>query len=278
MLIDWFTVVAQTINFLILVWLLKRFLYRPILEAIDARERLIAAKLADAEEKRSDALKEKTDFESRIQTFDLQRATLLRQAADEARVACQRLLDEARQASDALRTERQNSLRTEYLQLQNEIMQRTRQEVFAIARKVLSDLAGVTLEAHMCDVFIRRLSGLQGTARKDIEEALQPISQPVALKVEVRSAFLLSVEQQAAIADAFNRNFSVHTQPGFETSSEVVGGIELSVNGRKMAWSISEYLRALESSIGQLLIPQSDTTTGRRAANDVSLAQSIKSP
>jgi F-type H+-transporting ATPase subunit b len=37
MLIDWFTVGAQVLNFLILVWLLKRFLYGPILDAIDAR-------------------------------------------------------------------------------------------------------------------------------------------------------------------------------------------------------------------------------------------------
>ena len=48
MLIDWFTVGAQVLNFLILVWLLKRFLYKPILNAIDAREKRIAAELADA--------------------------------------------------------------------------------------------------------------------------------------------------------------------------------------------------------------------------------------
>ena len=51
MLIDWFTVGAQALNFLILVWLMKHFLYQPILHAIDAREKKIAAELAkgDAE-------------------------------------------------------------------------------------------------------------------------------------------------------------------------------------------------------------------------------------
>ena len=49
MLIDWFTVAAQALNFLILVWLMKRFLYKPILNAIDAREKLIAKELADAD-------------------------------------------------------------------------------------------------------------------------------------------------------------------------------------------------------------------------------------
>ncbi len=59
MLIDWFTVVAQALNFLILVWLLKRFLYKPILDALDAREKRIAGKLADADAKQLEAIMER---------------------------------------------------------------------------------------------------------------------------------------------------------------------------------------------------------------------------
>ncbi len=49
MKIDWFTLIAQVINFLILVWLLRRFLYKPILKAVDEREKKIASQLKDAE-------------------------------------------------------------------------------------------------------------------------------------------------------------------------------------------------------------------------------------
>ena len=55
MLIDWFTVSAQIVNFLILVWLLQRFLYRPILDAIDAREQRVAAALTKAEANKEEA-------------------------------------------------------------------------------------------------------------------------------------------------------------------------------------------------------------------------------
>ena len=55
MLIDWFTVGAQALNFVVLVWLMKRFLYKPILDAIDAREKRIAAELADADAKKAEA-------------------------------------------------------------------------------------------------------------------------------------------------------------------------------------------------------------------------------
>ena len=77
MLIDWFTVGAQALNFLILVWLLKRFLYEPILRAIDAREKRIATELADADAKKAEAQKERDEFQQKNGEFDRQRAALL---------------------------------------------------------------------------------------------------------------------------------------------------------------------------------------------------------
>ena len=110
MLIDWFTVAAQVINFLILAWLLKRFLYKPILRAIDAREQRISSALADADAKSAEAEKERDEFRQKNATFDQQRAALLSKATDEAASARQRLLDEARQAADDLSAKRMQAL------------------------------------------------------------------------------------------------------------------------------------------------------------------------
>src|SRR5208282_2974056 len=99
MLIDWFTVGAQALNFLILVWLMRRFLYKPVLHAIDEREKRIAAELADAAAKKAEAAKERDEFQHKQAEFDQQRAALLKQATDEAAVERHRLLDVARQAA-----------------------------------------------------------------------------------------------------------------------------------------------------------------------------------
>src|ERR1700723_3816370 len=108
--IDWFTVIAQAINFLILVWLLKRFLYKPILHAIDEREKGIAMQLAQAEIKKSEAQQERDDFQHKNEAFDQERAVLLKHATDEAKGERHRLLDEARKDADSLRTKRQDAL------------------------------------------------------------------------------------------------------------------------------------------------------------------------
>jgi F-type H+-transporting ATPase subunit b len=68
MLIDWFTVGAQALNFLILVWLMKRFLYKPILHAIDEREKRIAAELADADAKKAEAKRSATSSSARTRS------------------------------------------------------------------------------------------------------------------------------------------------------------------------------------------------------------------
>src|SRR6202167_5334561 len=125
MLIDWFTISAQALNFLILVWLMNRYLYKPILNAIDAREKRIATELADADAKKAEAQKERDEFRHKNEEFDQQRATLLSNATDEAKAERQRLLDDARKAADALSAKRQEALRSEVNTLNQAIRRRT---------------------------------------------------------------------------------------------------------------------------------------------------------
>jgi F-type H+-transporting ATPase subunit b len=249
MLIDWFTIIAQALNFLILVWLMKRFLYKPILQAIDAREQRIARELADADAKMAEAEKENEAFKRKNKEFDRQRGALLNQATEEAKAERQRLLDEARQEAEVLHGKRQDAMEREQQTLNGEITRRTREEVFAIARKALMDLAGTGLEERISEVFRRRLRELDGEAKENYARILKTSPDPVL----VRSAFELQSEQRAAIRHALNETFSAEIDARFETAPEVISGIELTVNGHRVAWSIADYLTSLEKRVGELL-------------------------
>jgi F-type H+-transporting ATPase subunit b len=249
MLIDWFTIGAQALNFLILVWLMKRFLYKPILHAIDEREKRIAAELADADATKTQAQKERDEFKHKNAQFDQQRAALLRQATDEAKAERQRLLDEARQAANALSAKRQETLRNDAHTLNQAIRRRTQQEVFAIARKALTDLAGTSLEERLGEVFTRRLRELDGQTKAGLGEALKTASKPAL----VRSALGLPAEQRAAIQHALNETLSAEIHVRFETAPDLISGIELTTNGQKVAWSIADYLASLEKGVDELL-------------------------
>jgi F-type H+-transporting ATPase subunit b len=248
MLIDWFTVGAQALNFVILVWLMKHFLYKPILNAIDTREKRIAAELADADAKTTEAQKDRDEFQHKNEAFDQQRAALLSQATSEAKTERQRLLEEARQAADALSAKRQETLRNDAQSLNQAIRRRTQQEVFAIARKTLTDLATTSLEERLSDVFIRRLREIDDQAKAGLASSLKTASEPAI----VRSAFDLPVQQRSAIQDAINRAFSADIRIRFETAPDLVSGIELVTSGQKVEWSIAGYIAALEKGVGEL--------------------------
>lgn len=251
MLIDWFTVGAQILNFVILVWMLKRFLYKPIIDAIDAREQKIAAQLADAESKKAEATQEKAEFQHKIDDLEQQGAVLLKVATDNASAEGGRLLDDARQAADTLAAKRQESLRNEAAKLSQAISHTTQKEVFEIARKALAELAGESLEQRICEVFIQRLRAVSGDVRENLASALQAAAKPTL----VNTTFALSPQQQDAIRTAVKETFSIAVTLRFETAPDLVCGIELATEGQRLSWSIDEYLRSVEHGVAALLQP-----------------------
>lgn len=249
MLIDWFTVGAQVLNFLILVWLLKHFLYKPILNAIDAREKRIAAELADAAAGKAAADKARDEFLSQSKVLEEQHNTLFARARDDARCERERLMTEARREADGLRAKQESAMRNDRTRLGGEMTRLATKEVFAIARKALADLAAASLEERMGEVFTRRLHDMDSKAKDSLGIALRTSREPAL----VRSTFDMPAKERATIQNALNETFSAEVRLRFETSPDTLCGIELTANGQKLAWSIAEYLAALEERVGMLL-------------------------
>lgn len=249
MSIDWFTVGAQALNFIVLMWLLNRFLYKPILRTIDAREKQIASEAAAADAKMAEAQAGREEFGQKNEELAQQRAEFLSRARDEAKEERQRLLDEARKAAAALSAKRLESLKSETDKLHHAIARRAQDEVFAIARKALSDLATVSLEERVGEVFTRRLREMDGEAKAALAEAVKKAPEPAL----VRSAFDLPTEQRAAIQSAINEALSADVRVRFETAPDLVSGIELATNGHKVSWNIAAYLASMEVGVAELL-------------------------
>jgi F-type H+-transporting ATPase subunit b len=249
MLIDWFTIIAQVVNFLILVWLMKHFLYKPILNAIDTREKKIASEIADANKKKAEAQKESDEFKKKNMEFDKQRAELLAKAKDSAKAEGDRLVLEARKTAADLSLKLKETLRSDEKNLFKSISQRTQSEVFSIARKALLDLSGANLEERMVDVFIREMRELKGTDKDHLISALKTQPGPLI----VRTTFNLPLAQQTNIEAAIKEYFANGNKIQFEVTPDLVSGIELIAGGQKLEWSIANYLTSLEKDVSELL-------------------------
>jgi len=222
---------------------------KPILDAIDEREKRITTELADADSRKAEAAKERDELQVKTRDFDQQRAGLLSKATDEAKAERQRLLGEARQSVDALRLKGQQTLKSDAENLNQAISRQAQREVFAIARKALTDLATATLEQRMVDVFTRRLRAIDGPAKEQLAAALKKTSEPSI----VHNTFNLPDEQRTALQQAVNETFSADIHLHYETAPDLIAGIELISNGQKVVWSIAEYLDSMEQEIGELI-------------------------
>jgi F-type H+-transporting ATPase subunit b len=239
MLIDWFTVVAQIINFLILVWLMKRYLYKPILNAIDQREKSISAAIADSEAKKVAAQKEHDEFDRKNKEFDQSQKTRTDKAVAAAKALGDKLNTDAKSTADQLKAKLQKSIEDEGNQLRDSIGRRAQNEIFAIARKTLSDLAGVGLEEKIVEAFVRQLQELSEAAKTQLISGTDAPDQRVILK--------------AAIEKQLGPNVGV----SFETKPDLIGGIEMALGGQKISWAIADYLQSLESKVLEVPKPSS---------------------
>ena len=249
MLIDWFTVGAQVVNFVVLVWLMKRFLYGPIQAAIAAREKRIADELAGADRQRSEAAFAGTALAERSAAFDRERDALMATARAGAQAEGARLLEAARVAAEALGAQRRERLAAESEVLADTLRRGTLEGVFSIARKTLGDLASTSLEASACDAFSERLRALDGVERSTFADALRDAS-GVGL---VRTAFELPEPQRASIRSAVDAAFAVTSTLTFEKAPALVCGIELAAAGRKISWNVDDELSALQRNVASLL-------------------------
>lgn len=261
MLIDWFTVGAQMVNFIVLVGLMKRFLFKPILLAIDAREQRVARELTDADASKAEAVKERDAFRVKNEQFDQERVELMNAMTAEVRAERERLLNEARLAADTLSAKLRATYRTEAQQLKTTISHRVQQEVYAVVRKVLSELASSSLEEQLCRVFTERLRQLDGPSKARIGEAIRSATTPSL----VRSGFELSDAERTIIRQAVSEVFSMTSPIRFETTTNVICGLEFSVNGQKVVWSLVDSLSSLEKGISELIdhpVDHQDVKTG----------------
>jgi F-type H+-transporting ATPase subunit b len=244
MLIDWFTVIAQIVNFLVLVWLLKRFLYKPVLQAIDKREADIAAQVAAAEEAKQEAEKLSEQFKGKNDDLDQHYSERLADAAAEVEVLKQQWLAEARAASEKLTEQRQALLKKEAQDFEEDFSRRTRETVIAILEKILQGLAGTDFEARIAAVIFERI-GLPETAESWQLHRSGNRQDPVI----VTSAFTLSPELKDQFEQVIRTVLPDISRISFTIDPALICGIEIKFNDLKIAWNVQDYLDDLQKRL-----------------------------
>ena len=251
MLIDWFTVVAQIINFLILLVLLRHFLYGPIMRAMDERTQRIAAETTAAADLSTAAQAEIAAYQQQQATLAAERQALLQAAEAEAEAARQALLQTARAEVDELRQRWQQGLTAEAADFLVDLQRRAGREVLQIARQSLADLADAQMEEQMAAAFARELAALPAEDWRTLlyHEPLVIVA-ATPLSPTARQHLAETVERATGGAGALT----------FASESALIGGLELRSQSHKISWSLASYLDQLAERFSAALDGQQQVT------------------
>jgi F-type H+-transporting ATPase subunit b len=252
MQLDWFTIAAQIVNFLVLVYLLKRFLYGPIVNAMDRREKRVTDRLRDAEEREAAADLRASHFERKSKGLDQRRDQLIEQAGEEAAQHRTQLIEAARREVAEAGQRWREELEREQESLLDGLRSQVAIGVAAAARRALQDLASVDLEQRIVSVFHDRLGKLDAAERLRLADAIQG-SDATGEPMSVVTAFELSKDQRDALRQALEEQLGQPVELGFSVSAELISGIELRTPDSVLAWSLDAFLGDLEEEIGAVL-------------------------
>lgn len=251
---DWITVGAQIVNFLLLIWLLKRFLYRPILDGIAAREAEIAARMGEAAELRAAAEAREAQYRAEIAGVSASRAEILETARRDAQEERDALLAEARRNLQNEQDARARLREEEARRYTAGLHRDGATALLALTRKALADLADETLEHRIALQAAAKLKDMTGALREaagDSREAVALTRDPLPVETEARLR-----DDLAALLPGFSFRF--------DTDPALAPGLSLRLGGAQVGWTTESYLAGLEAMLEDL--PRQDLQRNRTDA------------
>lgn len=268
MLIDWFTVVAQLVNFAILLVALKFLLYDRIIEAMEERRRDFAQREQETERLRREAEEEAKRIEENRREIEANWEDMIEEVRREAEERRHELLEEARTEAEEQERKWRDSIRSRQEQLLTELQRSTGEQATAITRRALADLANSELEKEMIEEFIVYLHDLVHEEQDgEIIEAFRADEKAPLL---VRTSFEPAEEQRDEIRKALRDLVqNPEREIEWERDPDLVAGIVVRVGARSIGWTIDTYLEDLHGTFGEMLRRQMEEAASPETGDEI---------
>jgi len=245
MLIDSFTIIAQIINFLILIYLLKRFLFNRIIQIMDEREKQITDQMQDAEKAKEAAQKELDEQQKIREELQGKWNEMLAQAKKDAQKKREELVKEARSKIDEEQKNWREAISKQRTAFLRDLRYLSCEQVCQISRKVLADLADEKLENQLIENFLIQLGKLSKEEKDDFIRFIDKDER----KIWVDSSFQLTREKESEIRKILEEIIGDKGEINFKVSPKLICGIETRTEGKKISWNIENYLDGLEEQL-----------------------------
>ncbi len=218
---DWTTVILEMLNFLVLIWLSKRFFYRPV-QAVIEKRRAASEKIitdAEAQHRAADALK--GDYEQRLAQFAKERELAMAKLDEEIATERERRLAAVELEATADRQRRQMLEARETSQREAAMAQEAVAIAGRFASRFLERLAGPELETKLVDLALAELQTVSPEKLAELRTALRDPS----TSIKVVTAFPLDATRRAACAAVLGKLAGRELVPQFQEDATLKSGL-----------------------------------------------------
>jgi len=249
MQIDWTTLVLEIINFLVLVWILKRFLYKPVMEAIAARQQRVEGKLAEARVIEDGARELESQYQRRLADWDMEKAkaraaldTELLQERNRQMQALDKALLEERERVAAVTAHKQQEAQRE---LEVEALAHAQR----FASTLLARLADPVVESRFVSLLFEDWANLPDTQVESLRRAVLVDK----AKATVTTAFPLLPAQRREIESALRSRLEADLMVAFDEDPNLLAGVRLSLGPWQLNMNFADELASFKAAANHVL-------------------------
>jgi F-type H+-transporting ATPase subunit b len=217
---SWWTFALQVANFLILIWLLRHFLFKPVKAMVARRKEEVSRSLAEAEAEKQKTVQVRLELEQQRAQLDAERQKILDDQRVQLQAAHDKLVGEARAEVEKIHAAAAVRLDAERSSAADELFQKTAELAVSLAERLLRGLAGPSIERAFLDQLTEYLDGLAPRERA----ALSTDSNGIVVK----TAHPLDEQQQREWTEQLRKRIGDDLKVSFATEPALIAGAEIS--------------------------------------------------
>lgn len=255
--INWTTVFFQIINFLVIVWILKKYLFKPVLSAMDTREATIQARLEDASKAIKEAEEEKNSLKAKILKAEKERDAIIKQAEIDAEAEYKNMMQIFNNEIAKNKKNFETQMRNEREHLRGSIKELADNVILKTISNAMQDLAGMQIEEPLIENFITKLRAKKFKELAGLKNYYKKIG-----KIEVVSSFTIKPELQKEIKQILAELVSEkNVNVKFAENSEIICGVEVLCSPILISYGVNVYMNELKNNLDNGISKITNTQT-----------------
>ncbi|MFN1834158.1 hypothetical protein AB2B38_002755 [Balneola sp. MJW-20] len=237
--IDWFTFIAQILNFLILLYLLRRFLYKPLLSIMDDREEKIKLRMEEADREYQTAQEKVDKYDRMLRDFESNVDRMGKEAVKETEEFREDLYKKVRAEVGQSQKNWEQSLEDQKEVFLSELYRQTASGIVDLMGSLIKDLSHKELDDLVVGKFLEQIRSMK---QHDGSMAFHAALESGEGQITVISSFQLDKSVQEKIIDSLKYILTEEINIQFKRSSILGYGIEMRANGWKIGWSTAGFM------------------------------------